>query len=741
MGPTTEPVTGTTDETTATTADTDTTTGGPAALCERLGGEVGVGELVADAQARGISRAFHGHTDYVSRISVSPDGARFVTASDDKTARLWDIASGEARVLVGHDDEIWNAQHTWDGDEIATVSKDRTLRLWDARTGAPRATIAVPSPTRQLVFRPDGAILGAHTIGGEAWILRPGASAVELLTPPEERPSRSYLSLDGRRLIVQPELGDVYVRDLDGAAKKHLPRTRGATGKWFLDRHGDVALQLSNDATVHWDLATMTRRPLDGISHSRRPAFSAAGDRLALAVGADIHVYATRTGELVRRFVGHEGPVEMVSFSADDRRLVSGSVDRTVRLWNLASGRSEVYAGFEGVVTEAELLADGRSILAVSTAGEVRLFEPRRAGRIVTDHAAPATGLAVSVDDRVASIDDRGRLRIVALDGRVIAEHAVPRAAAVHLAASPDGRSFAGVPRAWVTGSDGRHPARAAPPATLLLGRFDATAPLAVALPAAALELLWLADGSAVVVALVDGSVRRIDRSGAGLELDRFPAPATSIALAPGGDWLAAGSDDGRVRLTELATGRHRDLAPHEERVTALAFAGGTWLASGCADHTVRLWRVQDGSFRAFDEGGHGVEQLAFSADGRALILLSGGETQLRRLSVETGEHLAPLTGPLGKLHGFTLAGDGRRLLTHGADGAVRVIDLADGEGRTLAGHPLAITGAGFAAGGRMIVTLGAEGSVRAWPDDLPETMPELRAWLAAATPERIAGQ
>ncbi|MDC0672853.1 WD40 repeat domain-containing serine/threonine protein kinase [Nannocystis radixulma] len=672
-----------------------------------------VRRIAADAQARGISRAFHGHTGYINRFSVAPDGARFVTASDDKTARLWDIASGDARVLVGHDDEIWNVQHSPDGARIATVSKDSTLRIWNARTGAALVTIAVPSPTRQLVLRPDGALLGAHTNGGEAWIVRPGAATIELLSPAEERPRRSYLSLDGRRLIVQPEVGDVYVRDLDGTAKRHLPGTRGATGKWFLDARGDVALHLTTDASAHWDLATMTRRPLDGASQLRRPVFSTAGDRLALAVGADIHVYVTRTGALVRRLVGHEGPIEMVSFSADDRRLVSASVDRTARVWNLASGQSEVYGGFEGVVTEAELLADGRSILAVSTSGEVRLFEPRRAGRIVTDHAAPATGLAVSADDRVASIDDRGRLRIGDLAGRTIAEHVTVRAPNIHLVASPDSRGFAGVARAWITVTDGRHPDRAAPPATLLFGSFDATPPLAVALPAAALELAWLEGGSAVVVALVDGTVRRIDRSGAGVELDRLPAPATSIAIAPGSRWLAAGSEDGHVRLTELATGRHRDLAPHRERVTALAVAAGdAWLATGCADHTARLWRLDDGSFRSFDEGGHGIEQLAFSVDGRTLILLSGGETQLRRLSVETGEHLAPLTGPIGKLLGFTASADGRRLLTHGADD-----------------------------GGRMIVTLGLEGTVRAWPDDLPETMPELRAWLATAMPEPIAGQ
>lgn len=62
----------------------------------------------------------------------------------------------------------------------------------------------------------------------------------------------------------------------------------------------------------------------------------------------------------------------------------------------------------------------------------------------------------------------------------------------------------------------------------------------------------------------------------------------------------------------------------------------------------------------------------------------------------------------------------------------MRLIDLADGDGRTLSGHERPIAGAGFAAGGGIVVTLGEEGTVRVWPDDLPESMPPLREWIAA---------
>jgi WD40 repeat protein len=696
-----------------------------------------VRRIAADAQTRGTSRAFDGHTGYINRVVVSPDGTRFVTASDDKTVRVWDERTGASRLLVGHTDEVWHARFVSD-DEVASVGKDRTLRRWDARSGAPLQALPVPGATRQLVPRADGAILGAHA-DGAAWILRPGADAVELLTPTAPRPRWAVLSGDGRRLVVHPHGDDAHVRDVDGPARRVLPRTRDDTSRWFLDRRGAFALQQTATTTTLWDLSSGTARELGGPSYLHRPAFSPAGDLAAFAVDDALHVHATRDGALVRRFTGHVGAVQSVMFSDDGRRLVTGGVDRTIRAWDLDVEAVEVRAGLAEVPTDATWLADGRSIVATSTSGEVRVFDPRRAGEILVDHGGPASGLAVAADGRVASLDDRGGLRVTDLEGRAVASHAGPPAPLARLVAAPDGRGLAGVALAWSAVVDGRHPDPKAPPATLLLGEFDQAAPRRVALPAAALDLAWAPDGAAVLVALADGTLQRVDRDGHAAALGRLPAAATSVAAEPGGAWIAVGGEDGALRLIDAASGARRELAPHTARVTALALAGDL-LASGCADHTVRLWRA-DGSFRAYDEGGHGVEQMAFSADGRALIFLSGGETKLRRIDVASGEHLDPLAGHGGPLVGFTLAPDGRRLLTHGADGAAHLVDLADGRGRTLAGHVRPVAGAGFAAGGRTIVTLGREGTVRAWPDDLPETMAGLRAWIDAATPDRIPGR
>jgi WD domain, G-beta repeat len=77
-----------------------------------------------------------GHQDQVSSAAFSPDGARIVTASLDRTARLWDATTGQEIIaLRGHEDQVSSAAFSPDGARIVTASLDRTARLWDATTG------------------------------------------------------------------------------------------------------------------------------------------------------------------------------------------------------------------------------------------------------------------------------------------------------------------------------------------------------------------------------------------------------------------------------------------------------------------------------------------------------------------------------------------------------------------------------------------------------------------------------
>ncbi|TWT05033.1 WD40 repeat domain-containing protein [Reyranella sp. CPCC 100927] len=470
------------------------------------GSKAQIGHSVAvelfDTTSATLVRRLEGHDGATLAVAVSPDG-KIAASAGERMLTLWDLASGKvlrdlpAYAAEGVSAVFSDIVFSPDGQSLFT---SRTMTLWDVASGDIRRRFSTPA---------DRAGTAAFSSDGQYLLTADEYSKLVL---------QMWDVATGERIrrFAQFNPG-AYRENWDAEAVAFLPNRRGvlAVGRfgsftqWHRDtgvvvdsvtppRGGDVrSIAVTPDggalvsAQPHgalvWDLTsgTIRRRLGDDSSHDVNATAIFPDGRLVLTGegapprdyrapgGADVLILREiDTGRTVRSFKGHRGPVISVAVSADGRRIVSGSEDRTMKLWDATSGAllrsfddhtNAVYAvvtsgdgqrlvsaGDKATVviwdaasgkTVRTIAADelGVSTLALSSDGKGLLTGGWSKTAILWDavsgtkrhtltgHAAIVIAVAFSADGRVAATGDNGGsvylwdtttgLRLLALDG------------------------------------------------------------------------------------------------------------------------------------------------------------------------------------------------------------------------------------------------------------------------------------------------------------------------------------
>lgn len=539
---------------------------------------------------------------------------------------------------------VWSTAFSPDGKLLAVSGDSRKVRIWDVVKGRWAGDLTAPAmPVFEVAFSPDGKLLAAATNAGKVRIW----------------------NVESRKKV----------RTLDAHGSMALSVRFSPDGRQLASGGMDRMIRIWDVPT--WSLGTTFRHTQGAVWAL---AFSPNGRLLASAAwhgtNSRVRLWSLKDRRAHANYTGHLGPVWTVAFSPDGQHLVSGGLDRSIRVFSTHKLRlTTTLKHHTADVTSLAFSPNGRWLASASIDKTFVLWR--------TDRWKPVTRVAAHQRQlwSVAFSHKGGLLATGAWDQRT---------------------------RIWNLGDGGLRPTVLLPKLTdrgrsFVAAWYTAKGDRLVGRDASNVFHVWDLKSKKVVTrrrllppdlqpTALSGDSRHVVTSGPGSTVWVWPlyskeratvlrgptSPITGVAFAPGGATIASASGAGTVRLWRWADRKEIDRI---EKVRApLAFStDGKLLATSDSKRRIRLLQVKDlDPYRTLPGGSASVDRLLFSPSPDQLLAVGDDQT-MTLWNTRTGRRIARLIGHTDEIVSASFSGDGRYILSASRDRTVRIWQTATG--------------------------------------------------------------
>ncbi|KAH7341263.1 WD40-repeat-containing domain protein [Rhizoctonia solani] len=300
----------------------------------------------ANHSISGTNTALSGHTGAIISVALSPNGTRILSGSTDRTIRVWDTQDGTLVLgpLEGHTGSVWSVAYTPDGACLVSGSEDSTIRTWDANTGLALADPFAPHTggVTAIAVSPDGNLIVSGSLTGSinTWRLHDSTES-QCFPICHTSPIRSVdFSPNGSYIASVSGDATFCLWDTDaGSLIRRFEQHASWAGSAKFSSDGQKLVACSDNGISIWDVNTgaLLSGPWKGHVIQCWADFSSNVDMIVSgAADGAVHLWDAKDGRILTTpFRGHSELVYMVASTLDNKRVVSCSIDRTIRFWNL----------------------------------------------------------------------------------------------------------------------------------------------------------------------------------------------------------------------------------------------------------------------------------------------------------------------------------------------------------------------------------------------------------------------